>query len=407
MWNYIKLYHTTLRLLMVFLIMNGMKSTLCGDLAQGPEELDNLIDVSKGTQNQEDELTEGPGMLSEVSGELAQGPDAPQNPGFLWSLPSYISSGIAAGFDKIKAMTSAGMKAGKEVTRVQTLKLLNYLIPNFSQQIRTIKKALDSSSTYINTIEKTLEIPENASSVELDSAVAHLRSQLKPLQEKQRELQREAIRQQNMPKVDKSKATPAKIGVMDNMSKIFARNIAERLRALDARAAQRSAHGKQAMAQERQDIEQAISNIEAAPIFQEAAQRRDRLKHAFATGNFDSDLITPEQQKRSGVEESFWKQLEAERTLVIKNEIKKRVAAIKSKKGQEAENLRKELANRLTNGIYKLQDFTPEQLQETGLDEAFLKKIQQESNTPSRSLAGTAVRYWQNSIAGGQFEDVD
>ena len=74
----------------------------------------------------------------------------------------------------------------KEFGRTKTLHILNQIIPNFSQQIRTTKKTLETSLQYITTIIDTLEIPENMSLAEAALQVKYLENEIKKLEDKKR-----------------------------------------------------------------------------------------------------------------------------------------------------------------------------------------------------------------------------
>lgn len=332
-----------------------------------------------------------PSTSSEVlpaSGEkLPQGPELPPAPG-IWS---DLRSSVETRAEELKSAVGAGLSAGWQATKAattpflrrQTLKILNMVMPNSEQQIRTIDNALKTSSSYVKTIREALAIPENPSVEELDAQIANLRKELAALKAQFPLLEKEPV-------AENSQTIAPKEQLAENIPQdSYGKRIAEFEN-------KKSAINK-SLGKENSEIEETIKEIEAADASLDAPQAstlRYQLKNALETGNLNIDLFTPEQLERTGlvvdrIQMDKALQKNKERGKVVINSILDAQANDASRAAQ----LKSKLEADLMSGAERIKTFGLSQLKKIGFDEAMLAKIEQkEKQRLSFGLGGYGLQ---------------
>lgn len=82
-------------------------------------------------------------------------------------------------YDRLIKTAQQIKESGVPMVRIK----LNQVIPNFEQNIRATKKALEASLQYVNSIIEKLEIPEKMSLPEAELQVKHLENEIKKLED--------------------------------------------------------------------------------------------------------------------------------------------------------------------------------------------------------------------------------
>lgn len=324
--------------------------------------------------------------------ELPQGPELSPDPG-MWSglrttvetragqLKSAVGAGLSAGWEATKAATTPFL-------RRQTLKMLNMIIPNSEQQIRTVDDALTRSSSYVTKLRKALAIPEKPSVEELDAQIANLRKELAALkaefpdyERKKAEFEQRLSAEKAKKRAELERIKKAELEKID--WSLAEKNISQEdiAKALNKQKGQDIKEKLTANSSENKKIEDTIQEIEANKANVEDSTKAQRIRNDLMqnleTGIINVDYLTQDQATRAGLDPKFVQETkEYWRSLKNKERVSEVIKLMKSGAPNrlEAENLKKGIIDDLVSEKESFASFKG-RLKNIGITEEMIKSI--------------------------------